>query len=75
MMFSGGYVPPGAPAGAPSCVLSACAAGYSATAVGGEATVSCDSASGVAVLTLAQGAVALGCVEVEPFVCEEEASP
>jgi hypothetical protein len=58
-------------AAAPSCTLSACAAGYSATAVGGEATVYCDSTSGAAVLTLVQGTVALGCVEVEQFVCPE----
>ena len=62
--------------GRDACCNAACAAGYSATAVGGEATVSCDSASGVAVLTLAQGGPsALGCVEVEPFACEEEESP
>jgi hypothetical protein len=33
--------------------------------LGGEAVVSCDSSSGVAVLSLAQGAVALGCAGVE----------
>ena len=33
--------------------------------MGGEATVSCDSSSGAAVLSLAQGVVALGCAGVE----------